>query len=212
MTAAQGCSVIVHAVNPPGYRRWAELVLPMLDNSIAAATTLGALSCCRARSTIWPRRFSRAYRGFPAAPSHPQGGDSCRDGAAAARGEHSGARVIIVRAGDFFGPQAGNNWFSQGLIKPGKSVTTLAILDARVWVISGPIYRTLRAPSWSFSTRRDSLESFARFHMAGHWDEDGSRMSESIRRVVASAPVERRGLALSLVARLAGIALCGDVS
>lgn len=35
--AAQGCSVIVHAVNPPGYRDWDRLVLPMLDNSIAAA-------------------------------------------------------------------------------------------------------------------------------------------------------------------------------
>ncbi|WP_308419502.1 NAD(P)H-binding protein [Chitinimonas koreensis] len=35
--AARGCSVIVHAVNPPGYRRWAELVLPMIDNTIAAA-------------------------------------------------------------------------------------------------------------------------------------------------------------------------------
>ena len=37
LRAAKGCSVIVHAVNPPGYRRWAELVLPMLDNTIAAA-------------------------------------------------------------------------------------------------------------------------------------------------------------------------------
>ena len=35
--AAEGCSVIVHAVNPPGYRRWSELVLPMLDHTIAAA-------------------------------------------------------------------------------------------------------------------------------------------------------------------------------
>src|SRR5215469_16594052 len=35
--AAHGCSVIVHAVSPPGYRRWSELVLPMLDNTIAAA-------------------------------------------------------------------------------------------------------------------------------------------------------------------------------
>jgi nucleoside-diphosphate-sugar epimerase len=40
--AAEGCSVIVHAVNPPGYRRWAELVLPMLDNTIAAARIVGA--------------------------------------------------------------------------------------------------------------------------------------------------------------------------
>src|ERR1700685_993100 len=41
-TAAAGCSVIVHAVNPPGYRRWSELVLPMLDNTIAAASAIGA--------------------------------------------------------------------------------------------------------------------------------------------------------------------------
>jgi hypothetical protein len=40
--AAEGCSVIVHAVNPPGYRRWPELVLPMLENTIAAALVLGA--------------------------------------------------------------------------------------------------------------------------------------------------------------------------
>jgi nucleoside-diphosphate-sugar epimerase len=42
MAAANGCSVIVHAVNPPGYQRWAELVLPMLDNTIAAASAVGA--------------------------------------------------------------------------------------------------------------------------------------------------------------------------
>src|ERR1700722_10177882 len=42
MAAAYGCSVIVHAVNPPGYRRWSELVLPMLDNTIAAACAVGA--------------------------------------------------------------------------------------------------------------------------------------------------------------------------
>ena len=42
LRAAQGCAVIVHAVNPPGYQRWAELVLPMLDNTIAAARASGA--------------------------------------------------------------------------------------------------------------------------------------------------------------------------
>lgn len=34
-------SAIVHAVNPPGYRNWDKLVLPMLDNSIAAARAAG---------------------------------------------------------------------------------------------------------------------------------------------------------------------------
>ena len=49
--AAEGCSVIVHAINPPGYRRWSELVLPMIDNTIAAAGAVGATSCYQARST-----------------------------------------------------------------------------------------------------------------------------------------------------------------
>jgi nucleoside-diphosphate-sugar epimerase len=40
--AATGVSVIVHAVNPPGYRNWAKLVLPMLENTILAAQANGA--------------------------------------------------------------------------------------------------------------------------------------------------------------------------
>jgi nucleoside-diphosphate-sugar epimerase len=35
--AAAGVDVLVHAVNPPGYRDWDKLVLPMLDHSLAAA-------------------------------------------------------------------------------------------------------------------------------------------------------------------------------
>jgi hypothetical protein len=42
MKAAEGVSVIVHAVNPPGYRDWEKLVLPMIDNTIAAAGAVGA--------------------------------------------------------------------------------------------------------------------------------------------------------------------------
>lgn len=42
MQAARGVEVIVHAVNPPGYRDWDKLVLPMLDNTIAAARTAAA--------------------------------------------------------------------------------------------------------------------------------------------------------------------------
>ena len=40
--AAAGAALIVHAVNPPGYRDWEKLVLPMLDNTIAAARATGA--------------------------------------------------------------------------------------------------------------------------------------------------------------------------
>ncbi|MFL6659332.1 MAG: NAD(P)H-binding protein, partial [Massilia sp.] len=42
LNAAEGVDLIVHAVNPPGYRDWEKLVLPMLENSIAAARATGA--------------------------------------------------------------------------------------------------------------------------------------------------------------------------
>jgi len=42
LKAAQGVRLIVHAVNPPGYRDWEKQVLPMLDNTIAAAESCGA--------------------------------------------------------------------------------------------------------------------------------------------------------------------------
>jgi hypothetical protein len=29
----------------------------------------------------------------------------------------------VVRAGDFFGPKAGNSWFTQGMVKAGQTVT-----------------------------------------------------------------------------------------
>jgi hypothetical protein len=35
------------------------------------------------------------------------------------------------------------------------------------------------------NARRDSLDAFSAFHMAGHWDADGSQMTKSIQRVVA---------------------------
>ena len=40
--AGEGADAILHAVNPPGYRNWGRVVLPMLDNSIAAALANGA--------------------------------------------------------------------------------------------------------------------------------------------------------------------------
>src|SRR5277367_5848344 len=40
--AARGTELIVHAANPPNYRNWRGLALPMLDNTIAAARTSNA--------------------------------------------------------------------------------------------------------------------------------------------------------------------------
>jgi nucleoside-diphosphate-sugar epimerase len=186
MAAAGGCSVIVHAVNPPGYRRWSELVVPMLDNTIAAACSVGA-------TIVLPGTvYNFGPDAFPVltekSPQHPV----TRKGAIRAEMErrllaasNNGARVLIVRAGDFFGPQAANNWFSQGLIKPGKPVSAVSYPGdpgvGHQWSYLPDVARTMV----ELLERRDSLDAFSNFHMAGHWDADGSQMAKSIQRVVA---------------------------
>jgi len=100
-----------------------------------------------------------------------------------------------VAVGDFFGPKAGNNWFSQGLIKPGKPVTAIRYPGDRgvghQWAYLPDVARTMV----DLLARRDSLESFAAFHIAGHWDADGAQMVESIRRVVTRLTATRPRIA-----------------
>lgn len=57
-----------------------------------------------------------------------------------------GGRALIVRAGDFFGPRAGNNWFSQGLVKPGQLPASLAARGRSASGISGLICPTSPTP------------------------------------------------------------------
>src|SRR4051794_23906828 len=42
LAAARDVSVIVHGANPPGYRNWKGLAMPMLESTIAAARAVGA--------------------------------------------------------------------------------------------------------------------------------------------------------------------------
>jgi nucleoside-diphosphate-sugar epimerase len=187
LEAAKGCAVIVHAVNPPGYRRWSELVLPMLDNTIAAAIAQGA-------TIVLPGTiYNYGPDAFPVltenSPQHPV----TRKGAIRVEMEQhlldasrSGARVLIIRAGDFFGPKVGNSsWFSQGLVKPAKPVKTVSYPGGRgvghLWSYLPDVARTMV----ELLARREMLDAFASFHMAGHWDADGTQMSAAIRRVVA---------------------------
>jgi nucleoside-diphosphate-sugar epimerase len=186
MNAARGCAVIVHAVNPPGYRRWSELVLPMLNNTVAAACATGA-------TVVLPGTvYNYGPAAFPVLAEDSPQQPMTRKGAIRAEMERRlraatahGARVIIVRAGDFFGPKAGNNWFSQGLVKPGRPVGRVRYPGQRgvghQWAYLPDVARTMVA----LLARRDALAPFATFHMAGHWDGDGTAMVDTIRGVVA---------------------------
>jgi nucleoside-diphosphate-sugar epimerase len=127
VAAADGVSLVVHGANPPGYRNWAGLQLPMLNAAIAAARAADA-------RLVFPGTvYNYGTDAFPtlteASPQHP----ATRKGAIRVRMEETlkaaseaGLRVLIVRSGDFIGPKPGNNWLAQGLLKPGKPVTAVS--------------------------------------------------------------------------------------
>lgn len=195
--AARGCAVIAHAVNPPGYRRWPQLVLPMIGNTIAAAREAGA-------TVVLPGTvYNYGPDAFPTLredqPQHPR----TRKGAIRAEMERQleaataeGVRTIVVRAGDFFGPrQAGNSWFAQGLIKAGAPVRVVKLPGApgvgHQWAYVPDVARTMV----ELIARRETLPPFAAFHLGGYWDADGTQMADAICRVAqryGARPVQRR--------------------
>ncbi|XVO86060.1 NAD-dependent epimerase/dehydratase family protein [Pseudomonas palleroniana] len=185
LAAARGCEVIVHAVNPPGYRNWAGLVLPMIDNTIAAAVAEGATIVLP--GTVYnfgPDAFALPHEDSPQHPQTRKGVIRVQLEQRLLDASRQGARVLIVRAGDFFGARASNNWFSMGLIKPGKPVAKVSYPGARgvlhQWAYLPDVARTML----ELLERRATLEAFARFHMEGFVDADGTQMSEAIQRVV----------------------------
>lgn len=182
--AAEGTALIVHAVNPPGYRDWEKLVLPMLDNTIAAARSVGARIVLP--GTVYnfgPDAFPVLREDSPQNPVTKKGAIRVEMEKRLKRAAEQGTGVIIVRAGDFFGPgTTGNSWFSQ-IVTPGKPVRTLKN-PARdgighQWAYLPDVAETMVA----LVERAASLPDFAVYHMDGFWDRDGRQMAEAIRRV-----------------------------
>lgn len=185
LAAAHGCAVIVHAVNPPGYRNWAELVMPMIDNTVAAAIAEGATIVLP--GTVYnfgPDAFPVLHEDSPQHPQTRKGAIRVQLEQRLEQASRQGARVLIVRAGDFFGARVANNWFAQGLVKPGKPVHAVSYPGApgvaHQWAYLPDVARTVL----ELIERRASLDAFARFHMAGHVDTDGTQMTQAIQRVV----------------------------
>ena len=195
MTAARGASLIVHAVNPPGYRDWDKVVLPMLDNTIAAAEANGA------RIVLPGTVYNYGPDAFPVITEDAPQNAQARKGqirvemerrlkAAAARGK---TRVLIVRAGDFFGPRAVNSWFSQGLVKAGSRPKAITYPGKRgighQWAYLPDLAETILR-----LVGHDGLDDFASFNFGGHWDGDGQAMIGAIRQVLGEPFLPVKGM------------------
>lgn len=184
--AARGAELIVHGVNPPGYRRWREDGLPMLSHTIAAAT----------HSTIlFPANvyvFSSASpdlvdESAPRCPTTRKGQVRLEMEDMLAQAAKEGrARTIAVRAGDFFGPGVENSWFSQVVVNGGAKAKDLRVLGkpgiGHAWAYVPDLAETFA----QLADVRDSLQPFEMVHFAGHYDRSGREMVDAIRRALAA--------------------------
>ena len=207
--AAQGASIIVHAVNPAGYKNWETLVLPMFENTIAAAEASGA------RIVLPGTVYNFGPDAFPligeAAPQNPE----TRKGKIRVEMEQRledaakrGVKGLIVRAGDFFGPKAGNNWFGGALVRPGKPVRSVWNPGkpgiGHTWAYLPDLAETMVR----LVERQDQLATFDRFHFGGHWI-DNSEMPAAIGRAVGRPDLSVRSFpwwAVGLARPVVGLA------
>jgi nucleoside-diphosphate-sugar epimerase len=186
IAAAEGAALIVHGANPPGYRNWGGLVLPMLDSTIAAAKVSGARILFP--GTVYNFGPDAGAMVDENAPQNPL----TRKGAIRAEMERrlkaaatDGVRTIVVRAGDFFGPHtSANSWFGNALAQPGKPVSMMMYPGPRAIGHAWAYLPDLAETMMRLVERADDFEAFEVFHFDGHWTAPGIEIAQSVRRVV----------------------------
>jgi nucleoside-diphosphate-sugar epimerase len=203
LAASEGAAVIVHAVNPPGYRGWDQVVLPMIDNTIEAA------KANRARIVLPGTVYNYGPDAFPLlredSPQHPltrKGEIRVEMERRLAAATSAGVRTLVLRCGDFIGPHAGNTWFSQGLVKAGSPVKKLSYPGdynvGHAWAYLPDVAQTIAR----LLEREDALADFETFHFGGY-GLDGHGMLDAVRRATRDPQIAAGHFAWWMTAVLA---------
>ena len=192
VAAAQGVQLIVHAANPPGYRNWQGTVLPMTDNAIAAAHASGArLVIPGSVYNFGPDAGPDLGEDAPQEPVTRKGVIKVEMERRLHQASAAGVKVLILRAGDFFGPAAPAGALSflvrkhrgrlSGVYSPGPAAHAFAYLP--------DLCETLAR----LADAEDRLGAFEVFHFRGQWMADGHALGYSIRRVAGDPklPIKR---------------------
>jgi nucleoside-diphosphate-sugar epimerase len=195
VAAAQGARAIVHAVNPPGYRNWDTLVLPMVANTIAAAEASGA------RILLPGTIYNYGPDAYPVLREDSAQRATTHKGRIRIALEQQledaarrGIRSLIVRFGDFFGPRPGGSWFSQAMVTPGRPLQRI-VYPGKPAVGHSWAYLPDAAQAFAqLMDREAELEDFARFHFRGFYDADGTGMIAAIRRAAGQPSLRVRPL------------------
>jgi len=203
VAAARGVQLVVHGANPPRYRNWKGTVLPMADNALAAAVAADArLVMPGSVYNFAPGSGDRIGEDAPQAPVTRKGAIRVELERRLRAAAERGAKVLVLRAGDFFGPAAPNSalgWLTQsargrvtGVFQPGPRDV------GHAFAYMPDLAETLAR----LVDEEARLANFEVFHFRGHWLARGAELGESIRRVVRSPDLPIRSFPW-IVVRLA---------
>jgi len=187
VAAAAGVQLIVHAANPPGYRNWKGTVLPMTESAIAAAKASGARLVIPGNVyNFGPDSGVAIGEDAPQRPVTRKGALRVEMERRLKAASQDGVKVLILRAGDFFGPAAPNSalsWLAQksrgritGLFAPGPKDVGHAF--AYMPDLSESLARLADA--------EDRLGAYEVFHFRGQWLAHSGELGESMRRVTGN--------------------------
>jgi len=188
MAAARGVQLIVHAANPPRYKNWRGLAIPMLAATIAAAKAEGVrIVYPGSVYNFAPDAGPRIAEDAPQAPVTRKGKIRVEMEEMLREATLAGARVLVLRAGDFFGPAAPNSalaWLTTrkagrlaSVYTPGPAAHAFAYLPDLAEVMGRLI------------DREDELADFAVFHFAGHWLARPDDLVAAARRVTGDPDI-----------------------
>jgi len=165
--AADGVDLIVYGVNPPRYR-WAGVVLPLLENTARIAEEKNLTVIFPGNVYVFdPKDGPLFNENTPHNPISGKGQMRKEMEARLKRASENGARIVIIRMGDFVGQNLASDWF-QHLIKSTKKGYALTATGNRnlihTWAYLPDVGRTVAA----LVEKKELLEPFTVFHFKGY--------------------------------------------
>lgn len=188
--AAAQATVIVHGVNVP-YDQWPKHVVPMARIVADLAVELGA-------TILFPGNVYNYAPSAgidectPAAPVSAKGALRVEIEEILSEATDRGARLILLRGGDFFGVGHSSSWMSHVLDKAvtGGPITMPLEDDVRHAWCYLPDFADAHV---ELLERAHSLPADARFHFEGHVTT-GLEMTRAIRRVLGDPKRKVKGM------------------
>ena len=192
--------MIVHAANPPHYRNWRGLAIPMLQSTIAAAQASGARIVFPGNVyNFGPDAWPLVHESSPQHPLTRKGQVRVEMEAMLERGRRDGLRSLIVRAGDFFGPSQPTSWFKDVMVKPGREIRSVAYPGVRDVGHTWAYLPDLAEAIVRIVEKEAVLGTFETVHFGGYWLARGDEIAKSIGRVIGRPDIPIRPVPWALL-------------